>query len=407
MDVQDYIVFERYRRAPANAFGSKKNPASIVTEEDKRSYGRIFEALRGAASAAMRDTSSEDVLTLKEMNFSPQYGSRGHRPVDMWIAVCGADSEPFGRMPQVYVIASRRGVEFGFAISINEADYHDQSVKARNRSIVPAINRKLPHPASNEVSELTNALEVDGGWYFNLKARLSPGDVGFDQWASVPEMIEAIKLGGSSRGGGSVAKFLKHEAATETEIIQQFGRMLEIFLPLLLRCQASSLDAEVAVIEKRIERLSATVISVTDERDARERIFREIAARRGQSKFRKELIEAYEGRCAVSGVELLEVLEAAHILPYRGDHTNICNNGILLRADLHTLFDLGLMLVDPDTLRVVMSDALAASEYYEFHMRDIRLPNKFSLRPNPEFFRQRNEIYTPSHFDHDKHSKTI
>ena len=76
--------------------------------------------------------------------------------------------------------------------------------------------------------------------------------------------------------------------------------------------------------------------------DARKRISRMIAQRRGQSAFRNNLFDVYGGRCAITGCEVPDVLEAAHIFPYRGEDTNKVVNGLLLRADVHTLFDCGL-----------------------------------------------------------------
>jgi putative restriction endonuclease len=84
--------------------------------------------------------------------------------------------------------------------------------------------------------------------------------------------------------------------------------------------------------------------------DGRERIVASIVIRRGQPEFRRILIRAYKGRCAVSGCDAIEVLEAAHIMPYLGQDTNHPSNGILLRADIHTLFDLGLLSIDTDTM---------------------------------------------------------
>lgn len=83
--------------------------------------------------------------------------------------------------------------------------------------------------------------------------------------------------------------------------------------------------------------------------DARRREMRAMAVRRGQPAFRRRDLDAYGGICAVSGFGTSVVLEAAHIIPYRGDHTNQVCNGILLRADLHTLFDLGLLRIEPTT----------------------------------------------------------
>jgi len=49
--------------------------------------------------------------------------------------------------------------------------------------------------------------------------------------------------------------------------------------------------------------------------DARERVLASIVRRRGQAEFRKKLLAAYRGRCAVSGCDVEDVLEAAHIVP--------------------------------------------------------------------------------------------
>jgi hypothetical protein len=77
--------------------------------------------------------------------------------------------------------------------------------------------------------------------------------------------------------------------------------------------------------------------------DWRVSAFRQIKERRGQQKFRNILRERYGESCMVSGCCLMDVIEAAHIAPYRGEKDNHPANGILLRADLHTLFDLDLL----------------------------------------------------------------
>jgi putative restriction endonuclease len=100
-----------------------------------------------------------------------------------------------------------------------------------------------------------------------------------------------------------------------------------------------------------------------DSTEARERILAEIARRRGQPKFRARLLSAYGGRCAVSGCRAVEVLEAAHIIPFTGESTHHVQNGLLLRADIHTLFDRGLLGIDPSNWRIVVHASLLSSEY--------------------------------------------
>jgi hypothetical protein len=70
-------------------------------------------------------------------------------------------------------------------------------------------------------------------------------------------------------------------------------------------------------------------------KDARQRMFSSIVRRQGQPAFRKQLLVAYKGQCAITGCEVESVLEAAHIVPYMGLETNHPGNGLLLRADLH------------------------------------------------------------------------
>jgi hypothetical protein len=84
-----------------------------------------------------------------------------------------------------------------------------------------------------------------------------------------------------------------------------------------------------------------------DLEDGRKKILAEIVRRQGQRKFRKDLLAAYSNRCAMTECSETWVLEAAHISPYRGPETNKAENGLLLRADIHTLFDLGLISVEP------------------------------------------------------------
>ena len=79
-------------------------------------------------------------------------------------------------------------------------------------------------------------------------------------------------------------------------------------------------------------------------------------------------------RCMVSGCQLVDLLEAAHIRPYRGENDNHPSNGLLLRADLHTLFDLDLLGIDPETLLVRLADPLPQLD--DWHKRIFHVHGK-------------------------------
>ena len=118
--------------------------------------------------------------------------------------------------------------------------------------------------------------------------------------------------------------------------------------------------------------------------DARKRVVATIVRRRGQSAFRQKLLDAYGAKCAITGCTKAEVLEAAHIHPYKGQHTQVMSNGLLLRADLHTLFDLYLIAIEPETLMVRLSPALSRSDYAKYAGLPLNLPTPATARPSIE-----------------------
>jgi len=120
----------------------------------------------------------------------------------------------------------------------------------------------------------------------------------------------------------------------------------------------------------------------SDDRDARRRIQAAIVRRYGSQRFRDALLEAYEGRCAVTGCNVPAALEAAHIKPYNGQKTDYVTNGLLLRGDIHTLFDLNFLGIEPDSLKITLAYSLDDSSYKKYNGRVIGTPSDDTLRPN-------------------------
>jgi hypothetical protein len=124
------------------------------------------------------------------------------------------------------------------------------------------------------------------------------------------------------------------------------------------------------------------------QKDARDRVLREVVRRRGQQKFRETLIAAYSGRCAVTGCSVIPLLEAAHITPYLGPDTNSITNGLLLRTDVHTLWDLGLLAVDPETNTVWVSPKVDDPTYRRLVGTSLTHPAHPAQQPSPAALRQ-------------------
>lgn len=111
---------------------------------------------------------------------------------------------------------------------------------------------------------------------------------------------------------------------------------------------------------------ASTELYAPDGKDEREGVVRQIWGRRGQGAFRHTLRKQFADTCLVTGCTLADLLEAAHINPYRGEKDNHPSNGLLLRTDIHTLFDLNLLGIEPESLRIHLHPKLKGSEYERF-----------------------------------------
>ncbi|WP_160447284.1 HNH endonuclease [Burkholderia pseudomallei] len=152
------------------------------------------------------------------------------------------------------------------------------------------------------------------------------------------------------------------------------------------RLSAKSRDDAISMemLDAQNEAQAAGAFDPYNVEDARRKTLAAIVRRQGQPAFRNNLLRAYANRCAISGCEVLEVLEAAHIVPYQGPETNHVSNGLLLRTDLHTLFDLQLLAIEPSATIVVVATELRTTEYGALHGKKLRLPSVLKDRPNKD-----------------------
>jgi putative restriction endonuclease len=116
--------------------------------------------------------------------------------------------------------------------------------------------------------------------------------------------------------------------------------------------------------------------------------------RLGQGSFRVLVTDAYGRRCAISGERTLPVLDAAHIVPYSENGQHTVANGLLLRKDLHKLFDLGYITVTPnmqiEVSRRIKEEFENGRDYYKHHGNSIILPVVDYDRPSAEFLEWHN-----------------
>jgi putative restriction endonuclease len=123
-----------------------------------------------------------------------------------------------------------------------------------------------------------------------------------------------------------------------------------------------------------------------------------VAPRLGQGSFRALVTDAYSYRCAVSRERTLPVLQAAHIRPYAEGGTHELSNGLLLRSDLHTLFDQHYLTIDPDKKTLIVSRRIREQfengrDYYAMHNRDLAQPNDERALPSIQSLKYHFECF--------------
>jgi hypothetical protein len=126
--------------------------------------------------------------------------------------------------------------------------------------------------------------------------------------------------------------------------------------------------------------------------DTRRTVERTVNVREGQAQFRDRIRQAYGDICAITGCNDERGMQAAHIRPYRGTYTNHVTNGMLLRIDIHRLFDHpnGPFLrieIDEDTWRIRIDESLIGTTYEQYDGTELNLPQNPAHRPNIEAVR--------------------
>ena len=121
--------------------------------------------------------------------------------------------------------------------------------------------------------------------------------------------------------------------------------------------------------------------------------------RLGQGAFRVLITDAYSRRCSITGEKTLPVLEAAHIKPYAESGPHFISNGLLLRSDMHKLFDSGYLTITND-YKIEVSQRIKeefqnGKEYYQYHGKELLyLPQKPIDKPNETYIDwHNNNIY--------------
>lgn len=154
-------------------------------------------------------------------------------------------------------------------------------------------------------------------------------------------------------------------------------------------------DACLAQAAAHVPSTAAPSLPLSSEPSPRYGDPRFVRPRLGQATFRIAVLDAYGRACAVTEEHSLPALEAAHIRSYANDGPHEIRNGLLLRADLHRLFDTGYVTVTPDLRlevgRRLRDDYKNGRSYYPLHGAAVHPPAAAPHRPEKAFLEWHNE----------------
>jgi predicted restriction endonuclease len=128
-------------------------------------------------------------------------------------------------------------------------------------------------------------------------------------------------------------------------------------------------------------------------RDERKKSNRNVIQREGQDEFKEILMNVYGGKCVITKCNVEDTLDAAHILPYKGRNSNSIANGLLLRADIHKLFDCHRIAINPDTYKIVISSSLDNTDYKQFDGKPLGFPKHSDANPSYEALKYKYKLF--------------
>jgi hypothetical protein len=119
-----------------------------------------------------------------------------------------------------------------------------------------------------------------------------------------------------------------------------------------------------------------------------------VEQRQGQADFRQALMVAYDYKCAVTGCDVRDTLQAAHIVPVSNSGQHHVHNGLLLRADIHNLFDRGLLTIDKKYIVRLDSSIHDSKTYKSLHGKKlVVVPTSKKYKPSLKHLEQHRKFH--------------
>lgn len=215
-------------------------PYRALPDPELAVYQRITAALQQLGQLMQEQLGPDYTLKLTS-GFNLKSGVRGAQPKDLWFAVYRTENaEAFVGNPQLFLIVSGRGLEYGFAATTHPSDFSNTEIKQKVRQVAPQIFGLLPHPNEPEVIELARALEHDGDWMYRRKERLDPGATDFTSLQAWLAYLHSDE--GKAEAGGNISRYVTVQDIDQVDLAAELIKAAELFRPFMEQIRPEALE---------------------------------------------------------------------------------------------------------------------------------------------------------------------
>jgi MrcB-like, N-terminal domain len=217
-----------------------RNKYKDFSDAERDAHAHVHEVLRQLGTIAVEELGGTRDYSLKlTSGFHPKSGVRGAKPKDLWFGVYRKENEePFLANPQIFMIVSQRGVEWGFSPLTHPDDFSNQDIKRRTRKIARDVLEQLPVPGSPEAKKLAVQLAEAGDWYFRRKQRLEPKQSerpSLDDWLSYERSEDGVR-----NAGGGITRYALPQDVSKINFSDEVRQSARLFKPLMEKIVANA-----------------------------------------------------------------------------------------------------------------------------------------------------------------------
>ncbi len=213
----------------------KKKSFLNLSKSELRAYSRVTQALQSLGHLAVSQLSHRDKFLVRTtVGFNLKNGIKTKIPRDLWVTILLKENvRGLGGIPQLFIIVSERGIEFGYSASVSPRDIAQTSHRKAVQRAAPRVFGELPEPDSAEARELQVAIEAGGPWCFRRKQRLKPKETDF---SNLTEWLRYLKSpDGETKAAGAISRYLQVDEIDKVDLEAEIARMVSLFEPLLDR----------------------------------------------------------------------------------------------------------------------------------------------------------------------------